>query len=48
MKWKDFVAFAGRTDQDVLDEAFLDNVAACFAASCPFMRFLCEALEVPF
>ena len=35
-------------EQDVLNKGFLDHVTTCFAASRPFMRFLCEALEVPF
>ena len=48
LKRKDFVAIARQTRQDVLEETFPDNVAASFAASRPFMRFLCEALEVPF
>ena len=48
LKRKDFVGFAGQTEQDVLEETFPDIVAASFAASRPFMRFLCEALEVPF
>lgn len=48
LKRKDFVAFARQTEQDVLEATFPDNVAASFAAGRPFMRFLCEALEVPF
>jgi uncharacterized protein (TIGR02453 family) len=35
-------------EQEVLDENFGDQVAERFAASRPFMRFLCEALGVPF
>ena len=48
LKRKDVVGSAQQSEQDVLEEAFLDNVAASFAASRPFMRFLCDALEVPF
>ena len=48
LKRKDLVAYAGQTEQNVLEEAFPDNVAASFAASRPFMRFLCQSLEVPF
>ena len=48
LKWKDVIGIAGQTEQDVLEEAFIYNVAASFAASRPFMRFLCKALEVPF
>ena len=48
LKRKDLVGFAGQTEQDVLERTFLDKVADAFAASRPLMRFLCEALEVPF
>ena len=48
LKRTDFVGFSELSEQDVLDEAFADRVAASFAASRPFMRFLCRALEVPF
>ena len=48
LKRTDFVGFGGLNEQDVLDEAFADLVAASFAAGRPFMRFLCRALEVPF
>ena len=48
LKRKDFIGSAGQTEQNVLEEAFLDKVAHAFAASRPFMRFLCNALGVPF
>jgi len=44
----DFIGLEDLTEQDVLKEKFLDHVAASFAAACPFMRFLCDALKVPF
>jgi hypothetical protein len=34
--------------EDVTRAAFADDVAKSFAASRPFVRFLCEALTVPF
>jgi uncharacterized protein (TIGR02453 family) len=44
----DFVGLADLAERDVLAPAFADRVVASFAASRPFMRFLCEALTVPF
>ncbi|OGR20340.1 MAG: TIGR02453 family protein [Deltaproteobacteria bacterium RIFOXYB2_FULL_66_7] len=48
LKRTDFLGLCGLQEQDVLDAGFLDRVARAFAASRPFMRFLCEALLVPF
>jgi uncharacterized protein (TIGR02453 family) len=47
LKRTDFIALGELTGRDVLSEAFLDTVATSFAASRPFMRFLCQALNVP-
>jgi uncharacterized protein (TIGR02453 family) len=44
----DFLGLHALSEQDVLDQGFLDRVTTCFAASRPFLRFLCEALKVPF
>jgi uncharacterized protein (TIGR02453 family) len=44
----DFAGIQYLDEQEVLGENFGDRVAERFAASRPFMRFLCEALEVPF
>jgi uncharacterized protein (TIGR02453 family) len=48
LKRTDFLGLCDLSEQDVLDEGFLDSVATAFAAGCPFMRFLCDALRVPF
>ena len=48
LKRTDFLGLCQLGEQDVLDEGFPDSVATSFAASRPFMRFLCEALKVPF
>jgi len=48
LKRTDFVGVCNLKEQEVLDEGFPAKVATCFAASRPFMRFLCEALKVPF
>jgi uncharacterized protein (TIGR02453 family) len=48
LKRTDFVGLHALSEQDVLAADFPDAVAASFAASRPFMRFLCDALKVPF
>ena len=48
LKRTDFVGLQPISEQDVLDRKFIDTVAASFAAARPFMRFLCDALHVPF
>jgi uncharacterized protein (TIGR02453 family) len=48
LKRTDLVGYGELSEQEVLDESFADLAAASFAASRPFMRFLCRALEVPF
>jgi uncharacterized protein (TIGR02453 family) len=44
----DFIGLEELQEQDVLDKEFPDHVAASFSAGRPFMRFLCDALKVPF
>jgi uncharacterized protein (TIGR02453 family) len=48
LKWTDYIGLAELSERDVLAKRFLDNVASAFTASRPFMRFLCDALRVPF
>jgi uncharacterized protein (TIGR02453 family) len=48
LKRTDFIAVEDLEEQDVLGKGYLDHVAASFSASRPFMRFLCDALKVPF
>ena len=48
LKRTDFLGIRDLRERDVLNKGFLDHVAACFFASRPFLRFLCEALKVPF
>lgn len=48
LKRTDFVGVSDLAEQDVLDKGFLDKVTTSFAASRPFMRFVCEAIQVPF
>ena len=48
LKRTDFIGLEELAERDVLNKGFLDHVAASFAASRPFMRFLCDALTVPF
>ena len=48
LKCKDFVAFQNLTESDALAPDFLDTVADSFRATAPFMRFLTEAVGLPF
>ena len=48
LKRTDFIGLEGLEERDVLGKGFFDRVAASFTASRPFMRFLCDALKVPF
>jgi uncharacterized protein (TIGR02453 family) len=48
LKRTDFIAVEELEERDVLGKKFLDHVAESFAAGRPFMRFLCEALKVPY
>jgi len=44
----DLIGLRDLRQPDMLDARLLDNVADSFAAARPLMRFLCEALNVPF
>jgi len=48
LKRTDFIGVADLSEQDVLRAGFIDRVAQAFSASRPFMRFLCDAIKVPF
>jgi uncharacterized protein (TIGR02453 family) len=48
LKRKDFIGISEASNDDVLREGFVDNVAGRFASASPFMRFLCRALGVGF
>jgi uncharacterized protein (TIGR02453 family) len=44
----DFLGLHDLTEQDVLNDGFVEDTVRSFAASRSFMRFLCRAIEVPF
>jgi len=44
----DFIAVANLDDSKTLQKAFIDQVAQSFIVAKPFMRFLCDAMNVPF
>jgi uncharacterized protein (TIGR02453 family) len=48
LKRTDFIGLEELDERGVLDKGFLDHVTASFAASRPFMRFVCNALKAPF
>lgn len=48
LKRKDFIAVRHLDEEDVLGSGFLADAASSFMGSRPYMRFLCEALSLPF
>ena len=48
LKRKDFVASARLTQKAVTADGFIDQFAGMCRRATPFMRFLCEAVGVPF
>lgn len=48
LKRKDFIGVQGLSERDVLAKTFMRRVAESFASAGPFMRFLCDALRVPY
>ena len=48
LKRTDYVAWRDLEQGDVFGDDFLGCVAESFAAGRPFMRFLCEAMNVPY
>jgi len=48
LKWKDYIGIAECPDSFVTDAGLPKALAKTFAAGTPFMRFLCDALAVPF
>jgi uncharacterized protein (TIGR02453 family) len=48
LKFKSFCGTTSLSEEDVLSDTFMDDVANSFVASRPLMRFLCEALHIPF
>jgi uncharacterized protein (TIGR02453 family) len=48
LKRKDFIAIHDFADAKALDDDFADWVTAAYRTTAPLMRYLCQALEVPF
>jgi uncharacterized protein (TIGR02453 family) len=48
LKRKDFVAMVELNEKTVTSAGFPEELARTFEASAPIMRFLCEAVRVPF
>mgnify|MGYP000846043362 CR=1 FL=1 len=48
LKRTDFIGVEELEERDAIDKRFIDRVAESFTACRPFMRFLCDALKVPF
>jgi uncharacterized protein (TIGR02453 family) len=48
LKWKDYIGIAELRDSFVTDPKLPKALGKTFKAGTPFMRFLCDALAVPF
>jgi uncharacterized protein (TIGR02453 family) len=48
LKRKDFIAFTRLTQKQITSDHFMEDVAGYAKRSAPFMKFLCEAVGVPF
>ncbi|MDJ0837741.1 MAG: DUF2461 domain-containing protein [Acidobacteriota bacterium] len=48
LKRKDFIAMRGLMPPDLLREDLIEEVSRCFAACRPYMKCLCDALQLPF
>jgi uncharacterized protein (TIGR02453 family) len=48
LKWKDFIGVANLDEHFVRGERVPKDLAEIFGAGTPFMRFLCDALHLPF
>ncbi len=47
LRRKDFIAMRYLAE-DVMQDGFIDEVESAFSASTPYMRYLCEALSLPY
>ena len=48
LRRKDFIAMRNLSENEVMADDFIDKVASVFSTSRPYMKFLCEALSLPF
>ena len=48
LKWKDYTALSPLTQRDVTSPDFMPQFAAACRAGAPYVKFLCEAIGVPF
>ena len=48
LKRKDFIGVSELPEIVIHDDQFTKHVATAFGASKPLMRFLCQAVDVPF
>jgi uncharacterized protein (TIGR02453 family) len=48
LRWKDFIAVRNLDRSDIQNENFIDICSGLFRTATPYIKFLCDALEVPF
>ena len=48
IKRKDFIAICPLQPRQIESPAFIQEIITCFKRATPYMRFLCEAIEIPY
>ena len=48
LRWKDFIAVRNLDLSNIQNENFIEESSELFKSATPYMKFLCDALEVPF
>ena len=48
LRWKDFIAVRNLDQSNIQNENFIEESSELFKSATPYMKFLCDALEVPF
>jgi len=48
LRWKDFIAVRNLNQSDIQNENFVGESSGLFKSAAPYMKFLCDALGVPF
>lgn len=48
LRWKDFITVRNLDQNDIQNENFIELSSVLFKTATPYMKFLCDALEIPF
>ncbi len=48
LEWKDFIAVRNLNKSDIQNDNFIELSSRLFKTATPYMKFLCEAMGVPY